>query len=133
MSEEAVKQIPKGGLTWFEIPTGDIQRAAAFFRAVLAAPLIDVSHDEPMYMFPSSGGDVTGAIVQRTGPGAMSPSATGTIVYLRVEGTLHDAMARVEPAGGALVSPVLTAPGVAGTFCIVRDTEGNHVGLHAQS
>ena len=131
MSEET-KPVPKGGLTWFEIPTGDIERAAAFFRAVLAAPLIDVSHDEPMYMFPSFGGEVSGAIVQRTGRGAMTPSATGTIVYLRVDGTLQDAMARVEPAGGALVSSVLTAPGVSGTFCVVRDTEGNHVGLHAQ-
>ena len=132
MSEAEMKLLPKGGLTWFEIPTGDIERAAAFFRAVLAAPLIDVSHDEPMYMFPSFGGEVTGAIGQRTGRGGMSPSAMGTMVYLRVDGSLHDAMARVEPAGGALVSPVLTAPGVAGKFCVVRDTEGNHVGLHAQ-
>lgn len=125
--------LSKGSLTWFEIPTTDIQRAAAFFRAILAEPLIDVSAEEPMHMFPSHGGEVSGAIVQRPGPRGMRPSDSGVMVYLRVEGTLADAMDRVAPAGGQLLSPAMTVPNAPGTFCIIRDTEGNHLGLHAWS
>ncbi len=130
MSEATQKPLPRGSLTWFEIPTGNIERAAAFFRAVLAAPLIDISHDETMYLFPMHNGEVGGALVER---GDRTPGPNGTLVYLRIDGTLADAMARVEPAGGALVTQATVAPNAAGTFCVIRDTEGNHVGLHAQS
>lgn len=133
-SNSEPETLPKASLTWFEIPTSDISRAAAFFRAILAEPLIDRSGGgEPMHMFPAHGGEVSGAIVQRTGPRAMKPGDSGAIVYLRVEGTLAAAMARVEPAGGTLLSPAMTVPGVPGTFCVIGDTEGNHVGLHAHA
>jgi predicted enzyme related to lactoylglutathione lyase len=127
-AEPAAKPLPKGGLTWFEIATIDINRAATFYRAVLANPLIDVSHDEPMFMFPPFDGEVTGAIVQRTGH---TPSPYGTTVYLRIAGSLKDAMDRVVPAGGQLVTGAMTVPNVAGTFCIIQDSEGNHLGIHA--
>jgi uncharacterized protein len=129
VSEESKKPLPKGSLTWFEIPTGDIQRAAAFFREVLAAPLIDISAGEPMHMFPMFDGEVGGAIVQREDA---KPGATGTVVYLRVGGALTDAMDRVEPAGGKVLTPAMTVPNVGGTFCVIQDSEGNHVGLHAE-
>jgi predicted enzyme related to lactoylglutathione lyase len=127
-SEPTAKPLPKGGLTWFEVATTDIQRAASFYRTVLADPLIDVSHDEPMFMFPMFEGEVTGALVKRPG---QTPSGQGTLVYLRIAGSLKDAMARVAPAGGELVTGAMVVPNVAGTFCIIQDTEGNHLGIHA--
>ncbi len=127
-TEPAAKPLPKGGLTWFEIATTDIQRAAAFYRTVLADPLVDVSHDEPMFMFPLFDGEVTGALVQRP---AQTPSGQGTLVYLHIAGSLQDAMARVVPAGGAFITGAMVVPNVAGTFCVIQDTEGNHIGLHA--
>jgi predicted enzyme related to lactoylglutathione lyase len=126
--ETAPKALPAGGLTWFEVSTTDIQRAVKFYREVLADPLMDLSHDEPMFMFPTFGGQVTGALVQRPG---RTPSAAGTLVYLRVAGVLADVMKRVAPAGGALVTGAMKVPNVAGTFCVIADTEGNHIGLHA--
>ena len=126
---QPVKTLPKGGLTWFELSTSDIVRAAAFYHAVLAAPLLDLSHDEPVFMFPLFDGEVTGALVQR--PGRL-PNANGTLVYLHIAGTLSDAMKRVAPAGGSLVTGAMTVPDVAGTFCVIADSEGNHVGLHAE-
>ena len=132
-SIEESKPLAPGGLTWFELPAADIKRAVDCYSKILGEILIDITGDEPMHMFPSHGDGVTGAVVQRNGPRALTPGSTGAMVYLRVEGTLADAMARVEPAGGALLSPAITVPGVAGTFCAVRDSEGNHVGLHARS
>jgi predicted enzyme related to lactoylglutathione lyase len=40
-------------------------------------------------------------------------------------------MARVASAGGSLVTGAMVVPNVAGTFCVIQDTEGNHIGLHA--
>src|SRR5258707_472628 len=113
------KPLPKGGLTWFEVATININRAEAFYLTDLATPLIDVSHDEPMFMFPNFGGEVTGALVQR--PGKM-PASQGTLVYLHIAGALKDAMARVVPAGGELVTGAMTVPNAAGTFCVIQDT-----------
>ena len=127
------KSLAPGGLTWFELPTANIERAVACYSAILGEILTDISDGEPMHMFPSHGEGVTGALVQRSGPRALTPGNLGALVYLRVEGKLADAMGRVVPAGGALLSPAVTVPGVLGTFCIVRDSEGNHVGLHARS
>jgi predicted enzyme related to lactoylglutathione lyase len=126
--EKAPKRLPAGGLTWFEVSTTDINRAAKFYREVLAEPLTDVSHDEPMFMFPTFGGEVTGALIQRPG---RKPSPDGVLVYLRISGVLADAMKRVMPAGGELVTGAMKVPNVAGTFCVIADTEGNHIGLHA--
>ena len=124
--------LPNGGLTWFELPTIELDRAVKFYSSVLAEALKDFAGDEPMHVFPSHGGGITGALVHRSGPRGMQPGATGAVVYLHLEGTLNDAMERVVPAGGELLSPAITVPGVPGTFCMIRDTEGNHVGLHAQ-
>jgi predicted enzyme related to lactoylglutathione lyase len=126
--ETAPRPLPAGGLTWFEVSTTDIHRAAKFYREVLAEALIDVSHDEPMFMFPRFGGEVTGALIQRP---ARKPSAEGALVYLRVSGVLADAMKRVMPAGGALVTGAMKVPDAPGTFCVIADSEGNHIGLHA--
>ncbi|AFL86948.1 lactoylglutathione lyase family protein [Terriglobus roseus DSM 18391] len=130
MSDIEKKALPKGGLTWFEVSTADITRAVSFYEAVLAECLIDVGHDEPMYMFPLHDGAVTGALIRR--PGRV-PSAAGVLVYLHIHGPLADAMARVAPAGGQLVTGAMVVDGVAGTFCVIEDTEGNHIGIHAIS
>ena len=133
-SNEDTRPLAPGGLTWFELPTADIKRAVDCYSRILGELLVDISQGEPMHMFPSHGDGVTGALVQRpAGPRALTPGSSGATVYLRVEGTLEDAMQRVKPAGGALLSPAITVPGVAGTFCMMRDSEGNHVGLHARS
>lgn len=81
MSDIETKPLPKGGITWFEVSTADITRAKTFYNAVLPEPLIDVSRDEAMFMFPMQNGEVTGALVQRPGRGA---SADGTLVYLHI-------------------------------------------------
>jgi hypothetical protein len=128
MSNTEMKPLPKGGITWFEVSTSDIARAVAFYREVLQEALTDVSHEEPMFMFPQHGGEVTGALVQR--PGRRS-SCDGTLVYLHINGPLNSAMARVAPAGGSLVTGAMTVAGVAGTFCVIADSEGNHIGIHA--
>jgi predicted enzyme related to lactoylglutathione lyase len=118
------------GLTWFEIPSLDIHRAVDFYTSVLGSPLINISDAAPMFLLPTHGGNIGGALVQREG---VRPGPRGTVVYLRVMDPLSVVRTRVIAAGGLLASEVIALPNVPGIFCIIRDIEGNHVGLHAQN
>ena len=52
-------------VTWFEIPTADIERATKFYETLLAAKMLPFPGDEPCNMFPSGEGAVGGCLVQR--------------------------------------------------------------------
>ena len=61
----------------------------------------------------------------------LEPAAAGTLVYLDAAPTLDAALARLERAGGRLLTPKVTLPDGMGVFAHVQDSEGNRVGLHA--
>ena len=61
----------------------------------------------------------------------MCSSDLGVIVYLDADGTLDAGLARVERAGGQVILPK-TDIGPPGFIALVRDTEGNLVGLHSE-
>ena len=44
---------------------------------------------------------------------------------------LDEVIARVSDAGGLVLMPKTEIPGGYGYFACLRDTEGNHVGLHS--
>jgi predicted enzyme related to lactoylglutathione lyase len=60
----------------------------------------------------------------------MSPGAGGTIVYLNVEGDLDGVLQRAPAHGGEVIKPRLSI-GQHGFIGIIKDTEGNVVGLHS--
>lgn len=112
-------------INWFEIPVADLDRAAAFYEGVLAVSLKrEVFGGVPMAMFCA---DVGGALVE---DGARKPTAEGALLFLDATGKLDDCLARVKEAGGSVLQPK-TDIGDPGFIAIVRDTEGNRVGLHA--
>jgi predicted enzyme related to lactoylglutathione lyase len=112
-------------INWFEIPVHDLGRAAAFYEQVLAVALKrETFHGTPMAMFCA---DVGGALVQDE---RRRPTADGALVYLDASGKLDDCLARVAAAGGAVLTP-RTDIGDPGFIALVRDTEGNTIGLHA--
>ncbi|MHB1699435.1 MAG: VOC family protein [Acidobacteriaceae bacterium] len=115
-------------LTWFEIPTLDIERARTFYEQVLETKLRKHKGiGYPMWIFPYSEGSTGGALIQRA---QQQPSMGGTMVYLRVEGAVSDAEARVSMAGGSVIAPKMTFPNVPGEIFVLKDTEGNLVGVH---
>jgi predicted enzyme related to lactoylglutathione lyase len=107
----------------------DFDRALKFYSTILGAPLTEVPSSVcRMAMFPyemSSG--VGGAISLMEG---CSPGPGGTMVYLNVEGDLDGVLSRVPPAGGGVLRPRF-AIGEHGFIAVIRDTEGNVVGLHS--
>lgn len=114
-------------LVWFDIPVADVERAAAFYRAVLR---IDV-HVVPM------GEGKLGVLEHREGNGGClvhDPEAInrlgGILVYLNAAGRIRDAVRQAEALGGRVLEPI-THIGEHGFRAIVADSEGNRIGLHS--
>lgn len=115
---------------WFEIFVTDIERAVRFYQTVLNIELRRENEGgRPMAIFASAVEQgVGGALVRQPG---REPTSQGALVYLDADGKLDACLGRVESAGGAVVQPK-TDIGPPGFIALVRDTEGNIVGLHSE-
>ncbi len=116
-------------ITWFEIPTGDIQRATNFYETLLAAKMLPFPGDALRNTFPSGEGAVGGCLIQRL---QQKPGAGGTMVYLNVDGKLDDTLARAQTLESTVIVPKTQIPGGFGYYACLIDSEGNHVGLHSR-
>lgn len=118
----------KNAINWFEIPVANMDRAARFYASVLELELkLEVFGGLTMALFRAEDPGVGGALVADP---RRRPSADGALVYLDATGKLDASLARVAAAGGEVVVPRM-AIGDPGFIAIVRDSEGNLVGLHA--
>lgn len=114
-------------VSWFEIPTTNIERAERFYTAMLGKPMRrEMAGDKPMSIFPHDEKAVGGCLIQDK---TRKPASEGALVYFFLE-DLDGALARTPAAGGAVVL-ARTSIGEHGFIATVRDTEGNVVGLHA--
>ncbi|MBN3727975.1 VOC family protein [Burkholderia sp. Ac-20379] len=118
-------------ITWFEIPTVDLDRATRFYEAMLDTRLRRENFGgSPMSVF--DGADATsGALVQD--PHGSKPAKAGPVVYLGAGESVTGAIERARRAGGAVDGPVHELPRGIGYIAYVFDTEGNRVGLHASA
>lgn len=120
----------KHAINWFEIPVSDLARATSFYEDFLQVTLKQESMNGiDMAIFPYAEGTVTGALVSAP---FLSPSNTGSIVYINVEGIFDDALARAAANGAEVVLPKM-AIGPNGFIAHIMDTEGNRVGLHSMT
>lgn len=114
---------------WVDIPVADLDRAIAFYAAVLAAPVTHAGG--PGFHFgllPYADSGVGGCLVPSTAE--HTPSRHGPLVYLNAAGRLHEALRQVEKNGGSVIQGVHQI-GEHGWRAIVTDSEGNRVALHA--
>ncbi len=122
------KAICQDAATWFEIPTTDLERATLFYEFLLNDSLRRENFGEPMHLFPAAVTAVGGSLVHRD---SQKPSACGTIIYLNCRTGLAAAIERMEAGKrGKVIIPITKIPGGLGHFAVIRDSEGNHVGLH---
>ena len=121
----------ENAVNWFELYVADFDRAKRFYEAALKAPLQESAMEGcRMGMFPfDMEKGVGGAITLMAG---MNPGAGGTLIYLNVEGDLDGVLKRAPEAGGAVIKP-RTSIGQHGFIGIIKDTEGNVVGLHSMA
>ncbi|HSV19988.1 MAG TPA: VOC family protein [Casimicrobiaceae bacterium] len=113
-------------VVWFDLPVVDLDRAGAFYQAVLGVKV----HKEKF-------GDVAFCVVEHEqGNGGclvVDPakvSSGGPLMYLNVEGRIRDAVAGVTRLGGKVLQDVHPI-GPHGFRAVVQDSEGNRVALHS--
>ena len=112
---------------WFDIPVVDLERAASFYRAVLAIQMHrEQKNGNAFYVLEHAAGN-GGCLV----PNPSAVGSGGVLVYLNVNGRIRDAARQVELRGGRVIEPI-HAIGPHGFRAIVLDSEGNRVALHAE-
>lgn len=120
-------------ISWFEIPTTDIDRAAKFYETIFGIKLnpLDLPNIK-MRMFPLDDmmTQVGGALVKSDG--FHKPSATdGPLVYLNGNPDLQNVLDKVEAAGGKIMVPKTLISPEYGSMAVFIDTEGNRIALHS--
>lgn len=118
-------------INWFELFVSNFERARSFYERALATPLeVMEGMGGRMALFPHAqengvGGCLSESAEQQSGIG-------GTRIYLNVEGQLDAVVNRVPSAGGVIIqSKMSIAPH--GFIAVIKDSEGNEVGLHSMS
>lgn len=122
----------KNAISWFEIPTTQLDRAQAFYEAVLGRPMRREAMGPSLgavFAYSAQEDGVGGALMM--GPSAPQLSGGGTLVYLDASPALDAALQQVLAHGGSIALPRQALPPGMGFFAHITDLDGNRVGLHA--
>ncbi len=123
----------QNAISWFEIPTTDINRAQQFYETIFGITLVPM--DMPnikMRMFPLDDmmTQVGGALVDSGG--FHKASATdGPLIYLNANPDVQHVLDKVVAAGGSIMVPKTEISPDYGFMAVFMDTEGNRVALHS--
>jgi predicted enzyme related to lactoylglutathione lyase len=114
-------------INWLEIPVIDIDRAKAFYGAILGIEFYDMSLGDVKYaLFPSDDQFNNGALAQGE---YYKPSIDGVTIYLDGGDDLSKILDTVENAGGAVLMEKMFLSNEAGYIGMFIDSEGNKIGL----
>jgi predicted enzyme related to lactoylglutathione lyase len=122
----------KNAISWFEIPSSDINRAQKFYETIFGIQMIPMDLQQlQMRMFPiESPMNIGGAIVHNAD--FYKPSAeSGPMVYLNANPDVQIVLDKIEAAGGKIVIPKTEISPEYGHMAVFLDTEGNRVALHS--
>lgn len=117
---------------WVEVPVVDPGRALRFYETVFQRALspVPIQRAASYRVFPL---DLEGygaglALVEGTG---YRPGAEGPVVYLDLVADLDEVLSRVVDAGGTILQPKGPNEGGNGFIALLKDSEGNRLGLHS--
>ncbi|MBK7938505.1 MAG: VOC family protein [Lewinellaceae bacterium] len=122
----------KNGISWFEIPVNDFERAKTFYQKILDfdMPEMDAAGIRMgILLHDRDNGGVGGAIC--FGEGYKPSGHDGPKVYLNGGDDLNVILGRIEAAGGKNLLPKTPIGENMGHFAFFNDTEGNVVGLYS--
>lgn len=123
----------QNAISWFEIPTTDINRAQKFYETIFGITMTPM--DLPnikMRMFPLDDmmTQVGGALVDSGG--FHKASATdGPLIYLNANPDVQNVLDKVVEAGGSIMVPKTEISPEYGFMAVFMDTEGNRIALHS--
>lgn len=114
---------------WFDIPVADLERAAKFYRTVLAVRVEVMQFGDTSFAILEHDEGNGGCLVLKSEDVSGS---SGILVYLNANGRLRNAVGEAEKQGGKVIEPV-HAIGPHGFRAIILDSEGNRIALHSHS
>ena len=119
-------------ISWFEIPTADINRAQKFYETIFGISMIPMDTPQiQMRMFPiESAMNIGGALVYNSQFYKPSPT-DGPMIYLNGNPDVQNVLDRIEVAGGTIAVPKTQISPEYGYMAVFIDTEGNRVALHS--
>jgi len=120
-------------ISWFEIPTTDLNRAQQFYEALFGITMIPL--DTPnlkMRMFPIDDmmTGVGGAIVY-SGDFYTPSASAGSLIYLNANPDVQQVLDKVKAAGGKILVHKTQISPEYGYMAVILDTEGNRIALHS--
>ncbi len=122
----------KNAISWFEIPTHDLNRAQKFYETIFGISLMPMDMPQlAMRMFPIEDpmNGVGGTLCKSD---FHKPSAeAGVLVYLNANPDVQLVLDKVEKAGGKIIVPKTQISPEYGYMAVFIDTEGNRIALHS--
>ncbi len=112
---------------WFDIPVVELDRAAAFYAAVLGVEVHKEQFGDTSFCVLEHQNGNGGCLVTNE---SQVTSEQGILVYMNVDKRIRDAVERVTEKGGKMVQPIHSI-GPHGFRVIVLDSEGNRIALHS--
>ena len=122
----------KHAISWFEIPTLDIDRATNFYETIFDIKMIAL--DTPnilMRLFPIENPmNIGGSLVFNKDFYKPSDSS-GPLIYLNGNPDVEIILNRIEKAGGKILVPKTQISPEYGFMAVMLDSEGNRIALHS--
>ena len=116
---------------WVDIPVADLDRAIAFYSAVVGKPVDKMGGPGFNFgLFKHEGNAVGGCLIEPEE--GVAPSMFGPLVYIDAGGRLDAAIAAAQAHGGRVLRAKHSiAPN--GFRALIADSEGNRVALHSMT
>ena len=122
----------KNAISWFEIPTKDLNRAQKFYEEIFDIKLDPMDTPQiKMRMFPLEDPSGIGGALVLNEKFYKSSVSDGPLVYLNANPDVQNILNKIEKAGGKILLPKTQISPDHGHMALFMDTEGNRIALHA--
>ncbi|HWB28416.1 MAG TPA: VOC family protein [Chitinophagaceae bacterium] len=122
----------KNAISWFEIPTVDINRAQKFYETIFDISMIPLDLGQlQMCMFPMESPAGVGGALNYNKDFYRPSSTEGPLIYLNANPDVQIVLDKIEAAGGKIVVPKTEISPEYGHMAVFIDTEGNRIALHS--
>lgn len=122
----------KNAISWFEIPSTDIDRAQKFYEAIFDIKMIPMEMPQlQMRLFPIEDPMNIGGAICKSSEFYKPSAESGPLVYLNANPDVQNILDKIEAAGGKIVIPKTEITPEYGHMAVFLDTEGNRIALHS--
>ena len=122
----------KNAISWFEIPTLDLERAQRFYESILDISFTPLDLENiKMRMFPLEDQDGVGGALVHSGAFHKPSTTDGPLIYLCANPDVQNVLDKVEKAGGTIQVPKTQISPEYGYMAVIIDTEGNRIAFHS--